>query len=55
MGVNAGIWQPARLLQRALGFTGDDVDGSIGPETLAAAGRFDPRSLVDNLAERQAA
>ena len=29
MGVNAGIWRSARLLQRALGFTGEDVDGSV--------------------------
>lgn len=55
MGVNAGIWRSARLLQRALGFTGEEVDGSIGPETLSAAARFDARSLVDDLAERQAA
>jgi lysozyme family protein len=27
MGVNAGIWRSARLLQRAIGFTGDEVDG----------------------------
>jgi lysozyme family protein len=25
MGVNAGIWRSARLLQRALGFTGEEV------------------------------
>ena len=55
MGVNAGIWSSARLLQEALGFTGDEVDGSIGPETLAAVGRFDARSLVNDLADRQAA
>jgi lysozyme family protein len=55
MGVNAGIWRSARLLQQALGFPGDEVDGSIGPETLAAAGRFDERSLVNGLADRQAA
>ena len=55
MGVNAGIWSSARLLQQALGFTGDEVDGSIGPETLAAVGRFDVRSLVNNLPDRQAA
>jgi len=55
MGVNAGIWCSAKLLQRTLGFTGEEVDGSIGPETLAAAARFDARSLVDDLAERQAA
>ena len=55
MGVNAGVGRSARLLQRALGFTGEEVDGAIGPETLAAADRFDARTLVDNLAERQTA
>ena len=55
MGVNAGIWRSARLLQQALGFMGDAADGSIGPETLAAAGRFNDRSLINNLADRQAA
>ena len=55
MGVNAGIWRSARLLQQALGFTGEEVDGSIGPETLAAADRFDARNLVNNLADRQTA
>jgi lysozyme family protein len=55
MGVNAGIWRSARLLQQALGFTGDELDGSIGPETLAAAEKFDARNLVNNLADRQAA
>ena len=55
MGVNAGIWRSAWLLQRALGFTADEVDGSIGPETLAAANRFNAQTLVNNLADRQAA
>jgi lysozyme family protein len=55
MGVNAGTWRSARLLQHALGFTGDEVDGCIGPETLGATAKFDPRALVDDLAERQAA
>jgi len=54
MGVNAGIWRSARLLQRAVGFAGRDVDGSIGPKTLAATARWDARSLIDELAERQA-
>jgi lysozyme family protein len=53
MGVNAGIGRSARLLQQALGFTGDQLDGSIGPETLAAANRFDAGTLVNNLADRQ--
>ena len=55
MGVNAGIWGSARLLQRALGFTGEEVDGCVGPETLRAAAKCDPRTLVNDLAERQAA
>lgn len=55
MGVNAGIWASARLLQQALGFTGEAVDGCIGPETLSAAAGPDPRTLVDDLAGRQAA
>lgn len=54
MGVNAGNWRSARLMQRALGFTGDQVDGCIGPETLAAAAKFDARSLINDLAGRQA-
>src|ERR1700730_17105209 len=54
MGVNAGIWGSARLLQRALGFTGEEVDGCVGPETLGAAAKCDPRTLVNDLAERQA-
>jgi lysozyme family protein len=55
MGVNAGISRSARLLQQALGFTGDQVNGSIGPGTLAAADRFDARTLVNNLADLQTA
>lgn len=55
MGVNAGTWRSARLLQRALGFTGEQVDGSIGPETLAAANGLDARTLVNELADRQTA
>jgi lysozyme family protein len=55
MGVNSGIWRSARLLQRAIGFTGDEVDGCIGPETLGAAAKCDARSIVDDLAQRQAA
>ena len=35
MGVDTGIWCSAKLLQQALGFTGDEVDGSIGPDTEA--------------------
>lgn len=52
-GVNAGIWRSARLLQRALGFTGEELDGCVGPETLAAAAKIDARLLVDHLTNRQ--
>jgi len=55
MGVNAGIWASARLLQRALGFVGEEVDGCIGPETLSAAAKCDGPTLVNDLAERQSA
>jgi len=54
MGVNAGIWRSARLLQRAIGFAGDQVDGCIGPETLSATAKCDRRTLVGDLADRQA-
>jgi lysozyme family protein len=30
MGVNAGIWRSARLLHRALGFTGEEVAWTKG-------------------------
>ena len=39
----------------ALGFIGEEVDGCISPETLTAAAKSDPRTLVNDLAERQAA
>ncbi|MEO9191488.1 MAG: glycosyl hydrolase 108 family protein [Acetobacteraceae bacterium] len=54
-GVNAGIWRSARVLQRAIGFTGDAVDGCIGPETLGAVGKGEPAAIIADLAERQAA
>jgi lysozyme family protein len=49
MGINAGIRPSTTLLQEALGFTGDGVVGAIGPETLAIADRFHPRTLVNKL------
>jgi len=55
MGVNAGTWRSARLLQRAIGFVGDGIDGCVGPETLDAATKCDPQSLVNDLANRQTA
>lgn len=54
-GVNAGTRRSAELLQEALGFPPDQVDGCIGPETLAAALKADAAEVVNGLAERQAA
>jgi lysozyme family protein len=54
-GVNAGTRRSAELLQRALGFSGDQVDGAVGPETLRAAARTGAAAVIEALAERQAA
>jgi lysozyme family protein len=54
MGVNAGNRRSALLLQRTVGIAGQEVDGDIGPKTLAAAARWEARALVAELAERQA-
>ena len=52
MGVNAGIWRTARLLGR-FASPGKRWDGCIGPETLDAAAKCDPRTIVTDLAERR--
>jgi uncharacterized protein (TIGR02594 family) len=46
--VNHGVGGAARMLQQALGVT---VDGSIGPITLAAARRNEPRLSVQSYAD----
>jgi lysozyme family protein len=35
-----------RLFQQALGFTGDDVDGDIGDQSIAVALNRDPKTLL---------
>ena len=47
MAFNGGAAASARLLQQALGFTGSNVDGWIGPGTLAAIGTVKPAALLD--------
>lgn len=42
--VNSGPGRAAKHLQRALGVT---VDGSVGPETIAAASAADPIALIE--------
>ena len=51
-GVNAGAYETTLLLQEALGV---EVDGYIGPATLAAAGAADPGALIEQLGGRQEA
>lgn len=48
--VNHGVSRAVRILQEAVGVT---ADGRIGPATLAAAGRADPRGLVSEIAARR--
>ena len=54
-GVNAGTGRSAMILQQAIGLTGAEVDGSIGPQTLAAAGQMAAAALINDLAARQRA
>jgi len=54
-GVNAGPAPSVKLLQWASGLSGDDVDGIVGPHTIAAANRRAPAILIDTLAAMQAA
>src|SRR6185437_5890432 len=54
-GVNAGPGPSARMLQWASGMSGDDVDGVVGPRTIAAANRRAPAILIDTLAAMQTA
>jgi len=54
-GVNAGPGPSARMLQWASGLSGDDVDGIVGPHTIAAANRRAPAILIDTLAAMQTA
>lgn len=51
-GVLAGIGTSAKLLQTIVGV---DVDGEIGPLTIAAAATFDPVSLVGRLSDERLA
>ncbi|MBM9400360.1 hypothetical protein JUN65_01970 [Gluconacetobacter azotocaptans] len=61
-GYNSGVQRSGRVLQEAIGLTGDEVDGDIGPETLRAImQRIAPPSnisisvLIDDIAARQEA
>jgi lysozyme family protein len=47
--VNAGTGRSARVLQQALGFTGDNLDGWVGAVTLAAAHAANQATLMHDL------
>jgi lysozyme family protein len=53
-GVNAGTRCSAKLLQQALGFPPNQVDGYVGPQTLAAAAKANAAQAIGDLAELQA-
>lgn len=39
----------SRLLQQCLGFTGNDIDGNLGPDTLGVASGLDAKTLIHAL------
>lgn len=53
--VTCGTTRSARELQNALGMSGSEVDGSIGPDTLAAARRAHMATIIPEFANRQRA
>lgn len=52
-GVNAGPSRSIQLLQEACGLKGADIDGMIGPITIAAAERMSSFILIALLADKQ--
>ena len=48
--VNSGAGRSIKWLQ---GVVGVDVDGALGPKTLAAVNAFDPKSLVTDYSKRR--
>jgi len=51
-GVNSGIGRGAKVLQRIVG---TDVDGEIGPLTIAATARVEPRGLIGQICDERLA
>lgn len=49
-GVNSGIVRTAKILQR---FVGAQVDGEIGPQTIAATAVHDPATLVKQICDER--
>jgi lysozyme family protein len=53
-GVNAGTHESVTVLQFALGFTGADVDGDLGPITKSAAAAVNAKTLIATIESLQA-
>ena len=51
-GVNSGIFRSAKVLQ---GFVGADVDGEIGPQTIADTARVDSGTLIKQICDERLA
>ncbi len=49
-GVNSGIIRSAKVLQ---GLVGADIDGEIGPQTIAATAQADPATLVQRICDER--
>jgi len=54
MGFNAGDATSVRILQQAVGFSGKDVDGWCGEETIAAVKNFSHSAVFPHLSEMAA-
>ena len=50
LAVNSGVGRAAKYLQELVGVT---ADGSIGPASLAAIAKYDPRELLMQLCEKR--
>lgn len=48
MDFTSGVWTAAQHLQMLLGFTGRDIDGDVGPMTLAALAVVNQSELNEN-------
>lgn len=53
--VTSGPGRSRRFLQGCVGLVGDDVDGVVGPHTLAAVGAQNAAALIDRLCAAQQA
>jgi len=51
MGVNAGFRTSVMMLQRATAMPPREIDGAVGPKTLAAVSRSAPKAIIEALAQ----